>query len=152
MKGVNTTRVSSWVQPSEWEQKGLPRNVGALPATHNRSLHLSIQKRVDDSPFPQCIQPSEEEHHRRLVSLGEKVGRLAHDIRNPLSSIEWFATLLRRNHHSQEERQELADHCIQAVRTLDHLVSNMLVFSAPDRKSTRLNSSHTDISRMPSSA
>ena len=27
-----------------------------------------------------------------------------------------------------------------------------LIFDLPDRKSTRLNSSHTDISRMPSSA
>jgi len=131
MKGANTTGMSAWAQPSEWKQKGLPLNVRALPVSRNRSLHVSIQKRVDDSPSPQCIQQSDEEHHRRLVSLGEQVGRLAHDIRNPLSSIEWFATLLGRNHHSQEERQKLADHCIQAVRTLDHLVSNMLVFSAP---------------------
>ena len=29
---------------------------------------------------------------------------------------------------------------------------NMRTYEAPDRKSTRLNSSHTDISRMPSSA
>jgi signal transduction histidine kinase len=39
--------------------------------------------------------------------------------------------LLGRDHHSQEERQELADHCIQAVRSLDHLVSNILVAGAP---------------------
>ena len=31
-------------------------------------------------------------------------------------------------------------------------VNGILYFSTPDRKSTRLNSSHTDISRMPSSA
>ena len=33
-----------------------------------------------------------------------------------------------------------------------HLSSSNPYLSAPDRKSTRLNSSHTDISRMPSSA
>ncbi len=131
MKGAKTAGVSLWDQPTDWKQKRVPRNARALPAVRNRSLHVSIQKKVDDAPFSPSMQPSKEEHHRRLMSLGEKVASLAHEIRNPLSSIEWFATLLRRNHHSQKERQELADHCIQAVRTLDHLVSNMLVFSAP---------------------
>ena len=140
MKGPKTTEVSSLVQPPEWEHNGLPLHMSSLSSSRNRSLHVSIQKREADTPSSQLIQPSEEEHRRRLVSLGEKVGRLAHDIRNPLSSIEWFATLLGRHHHSQEERQELADHCIRAVRALDHLVSNMLVFSAPlDAQQDTLN-------------
>ncbi len=108
--------------------------VNSLSSSHARSLYVGIRKRKADVNSPQRIGLAEEERHRRLVSLGEKVSRLAHDIRNPLSSIEWFATLLGREDHSQEERQELANHCIQAVRSLDHLVSNMLVFSAPINK------------------
>jgi two-component system sporulation sensor kinase A len=52
------------------------------------------------------------------------------------------------DHHSQEERQELADHCIQAVRSLDHLVSNILVASAPlnaERESVCLLSLFDDV-------
>lgn len=115
----------------KWKPTGLPLTLNVLPVSRPRSLKVSIQKKRVGVPSPQGLLPSEEEHHCRLVSLGEKVGRLAHDIRNPLSSIEWFATLLGREQHNPEERQELADHCIQAVRTLEHLVSNMLVFSAP---------------------
>jgi two-component sensor histidine kinase len=72
-----------------------------------------------------------EPHLHRLAAIGEQTGRLAHDIRNPLSSIEWFATLLGRDDHPAMERRELADHLIQAIRSLDGLVSNLLLFSTP---------------------
>jgi signal transduction histidine kinase len=115
----------------EWETDVPSLNDGSSSFSRNPSLHVSIGCFDADNAGSQRLQPGEEEHRQRLAGLGEKIGRLAHDIRNPLSSIEWFATLLGRDHHSQEERRELADHCIQAVRSLDHLVSNILVASAP---------------------
>ena len=73
----------------------------------------------------------ESERTHRLATIGEKTGRLAHDIRNPLASIEWFATLLGRDEQPALERRELADHLIHAIRSLDGLVSNLLIFSTP---------------------
>ena len=131
MKGVKTTTLHALGQMPDWEVDAPSPNAGCAPLSRNPSLSLSIGCVDADNSDSQFLQPHEKEHHQRLANLGEKVGRLAHDIRNPLSSIEWFATLLGRDHHSQEERQELADHCIQAVRSLDHLVSNILVTSAP---------------------
>ena len=40
----------------------------------------------------------------------------------------------------------------KAVMILVWLLIGVIIFGYLDRKSTRLNSSHTDISRMPSSA
>jgi|GEM_PF-1683685 len=131
MKGVKATPVPSLGQMSEWESEAPSLNDGVAPFSRNPSLHVSIGCFDAGNSDSQLLQSPEEEHRQRLVCLGEKVGRLAHDIRNPLTSIEWFATLLARDHHSQEERQELTDHCIQAVRSLDHLVSNILVASVP---------------------
>jgi two-component system sensor histidine kinase FlrB len=148
MKGVKTTPVPSLGQMSEWEIDAPSLNNGSSPLSRNPSLHVSIGCFDADNSGSQLLQPREEEHRQRLADLGEKVGQLAHDIRNPLSSIEWFATLLGRDHHSQEERQKLADHCIQAVRSLDHLVSNILVASAPlnaERKSVCLLSLLDDV-------
>lgn len=71
------------------------------------------------------------EQIQRLAAIGEQVGRLAHDIRNPLASIEWFATLLGRDCQSGMERRELADQLLQAIRSLDGLVSNLLTSSTP---------------------
>jgi signal transduction histidine kinase len=131
MKGAKAMDGPSLVPSLDWEASPQSTTPCVVPRSRNSSLHLSINTRAQaDTQFLQGLQHSEE-HRHRLVCLGEKVGRLAHDIRNPLSSIEWFATLLGREHQSQEERQELADHCIQAIRSLDHLVSNMLVLSSP---------------------
>ena len=131
MKGLKATSVPSLGQRSEWEIDSPSLNDGSALPSRNPSLHVSIGCFDADNSGSQPLRPRKEEHRQRLADLGEKIGRLAHDIRNPLTSIEWFATLLGRDHHSQEERQELADHCIQAVRSLDHLVSNILVASAP---------------------
>ncbi len=95
------------------------------------SLYLSVRNDEHQAVGPHAISARDELHRQRLLSLGEKVGRLAHDIRNPLSSIEWFATLLGRDHYTEHERREMAEHCIQAVRTLDQLVSNIVAFSGP---------------------
>ena len=148
MKGVKATPVPPLGQMSEWEIDAPSLNDGSALPSRNPSLHVSIECFDAGNSSSQLLQSREEEHRQRLAGLGEKVGRLAHDIRNPLSSIEWFATLLGCDHHSQEERQELADHCIQAVRSLDHLVSNILVASAPlnaERESVCLLSLFDDV-------
>lgn len=78
----------------------------------------------------------------RLAAIGQQVGRLAHDIRNPLASIEWFATLLGRDRPSGKERRDLAAQLLQAIRSLDGLVSNLLTSSTPlkgNRKSVNLS-------------
>jgi hypothetical protein len=48
------------------------------------------------------------------------------------------------------EADALADACRKAGATIE--ISGEIELNTQDRKSTRLNSSHTDISRMPSSA
>ena len=55
------------------------------------------------------------------------------------------------------EKQPLCDEMLQKMdtywRAANYLSAGQLyLLDNPDRKSTRLNSSHTDISRMPSSA
>ena len=148
MKGVKSTEAPVLIQSVERESDGPSLNVREVPSSRNLSLRVSIECRDSANSGSQLLQPCEEEHRQRLTGLGENIGRLAHDIRNPLSSIEWFATLLGRDHHSQEERKELASHCIQAVRSLDHLVSNILVASAPlnaERESVCLLSLFDDV-------
>jgi two-component system sensor histidine kinase FlrB len=131
MKGLNTTPVPVLGGTGEWavDAPSLKNEAGQL--LKNPSLHVAIQTIQSKKPHPEGRQSYEDDHCQRLVHLGEQVGRLAHDIRNPLTSIEWLATLLGREHRSQQEREKLAEQCIQAVRSLDRLVSNVLVSSAP---------------------
>ena len=68
---------------------------------------------------------------QRVTAVGEMVGRVAHEIRNPLGSIELFASLLGGTTHDDAERHRLAEQISKVVRTLDQLLSNLLVISGP---------------------
>ena len=111
---------------SQWEWEGKRLSCWDCPLDgpdQPSSLNIRYLKSEEDFRDP--------EHSIRLATIGEKTGRLAHDIRNPLASIEWFATLLGRDDHSAQERRELADQLTHSIRSLDGLVSNLLVFSSP---------------------
>ena len=70
-------------------------------------------------------------HHKQLATLGEMVGKVAHDIRNPLGSIELFSSLLTRATDDEQEREYLSAHLKISVRTIDQLISNLLVLAKP---------------------
>src|SRR4029078_12067550 len=58
----------------------------------------------------------------RLAAMGEMAMELAHEIRNPLASIELFASML---------EGDCADQIIRSVRLLNHSVTNVLHFGKP---------------------
>ncbi len=71
----------------------------------------------------------EEVIRQRWTAIGEMSGRLAHDIRNPLASIEWFATLLERADPRNADFKELIRYLLQAIQTMKRLMGNLLTFS-----------------------
>jgi two-component system, NtrC family, sensor histidine kinase HydH len=58
----------------------------------------------------------------RLAAMGEMSMELAHEIRNPLASIELYASML---------EGEFADQIVHSVRLLNHSVTNVLQFGRP---------------------
>jgi signal transduction histidine kinase len=69
----------------------------------------------------------------RLAAMGEMVGRIAHEIRNPLGSIELFASLLHKDLQHDPPRCRYAEHISMAVHALDRLLSNLLLWTKPER-------------------
>jgi len=68
---------------------------------------------------------------QRLASVGRLAAGVAHEIRNPLSSIKGFATYFKeRYHHSAEDRQT-AEIMIQEVDRLNRVVGQLLEFAKP---------------------
>jgi signal transduction histidine kinase len=71
---------------------------------------------------------SENERNMRLTAMGELVMKIAHEIRNPLGSIELFASLLY-NDLRGTEHGDYANRITNSVRSLVNALDNMLRFT-----------------------
>ena len=67
----------------------------------------------------------------RLSAMGEMAVELAHEIRNPLGSIELFASLLERELADGTDPKRWAESIRAGSRSLNNIVSNMLQFANP---------------------
>ncbi len=72
------------------------------------------------------------QRRNRLEAMGQMVGCIAHEIRNPLGSVELFASLLRKDLREQPQLKIYAEHISVAVQSMDRLLSNLLVYTRPD--------------------
>ena len=68
---------------------------------------------------------------RRLASLGRLAAGIAHEIRNPLSSIKGFATYFRERYRDVPEDQRTANIMIQEVDRLNRVIGQLLEFARP---------------------
>ena len=74
---------------------------------------------------------SEITRSQRLASVGRLAAGVAHEIRNPLSSIKGFATYFKERYHENAQDGQVASILIQEVDRLNRVVSQLLEFSRP---------------------
>ena len=79
------------------------------------------QKRADE----------EREASRQMVALAEMSTLLAHEIRNPLGSLELFASLLAADDALADQSRKWTQHLQAGVRSLAATVNNVLRFHTP---------------------
>jgi PAS domain S-box-containing protein len=66
---------------------------------------------------------------QRLRAMGEMAVELAHEVRNPLGSIELFASLLGGELQDKPQLKGWADQVVTSVKCLNTIVTNMLTFT-----------------------
>jgi len=82
------------------------------------------------------------ERERHLASLGRLAAGVAHEVRNPLSSLKGFAQFFRTKFRPGSEEERYSDIMIEEVERLDRVVQELLDFAkpvTPDRKKTSPN-------------
>lgn len=73
------------------------------------------------------------ERNQRLISMGEMAAKIVHEIRNPLCSIELYASIL--SHEVENPaHKELADGISESVGNLNSVLNNMSIFAATPKK------------------
>lgn len=74
----------------------------------------------------------EVERERHLASLGRLAAGVAHEIRNPLSSLKGFTQFLRSKFQPGSQEERYADIMIEEVERLDRVVQELLDFARPN--------------------
>jgi PAS domain S-box-containing protein len=77
----------------------------------------------------------------KFAAMGEMAANIAHEVRNPLGSIELFASLLMKNLADKKDRDRVLQ-IISSVKNVDNKISNLLLFTrkqTPQMKKIDLN-------------
>jgi signal transduction histidine kinase len=110
---------------------------GAAVALSTRALQTGEGRHTGSVVLIQDVTTVREledrlQRRNRLAAMGEMVGRIAHEIRNPLGSIELFASMLRRDLNGVPALRGYAEHISSSVHMLNRLLTNLLVYTKPD--------------------
>ncbi|MBI3991977.1 MAG: PAS domain S-box protein [Candidatus Lambdaproteobacteria bacterium] len=113
------------------------------PVSFVRVDRETLKLKISVSPMPggfilnvqdvtQLIRLEETaERRNRFTAMGEMAANIAHEIRNPLGSIELFASLVRKSLPPNTEPAQLINHISSAVASMNHIISNLLAYTKP---------------------
>lgn len=88
---------------------------------------------------------------QRLASIGRLAAGVAHEIRNPLSSIKGFATYFKERYSRIPEDKKTAEIMIQEVERLNRVIGQLLEFARPmtiQKRPTSLDATIRDSLKM----
>lgn len=105
-------------------------HVSSLPIIDNLGNHVGKVVLVHDLTALKKLE-KEVTKHDRLVALGKMAAGVAHEVRNPLSSIKGFATLLGSNFKEGSEGKNASVLLVKEVERLNRSITELLNYSRP---------------------
>jgi len=132
---INNSRTRDEVSEKEIEcttadGKIVPLEIGASSIKDENDVFLGNVLLLKDLSEVRALR-REVARSQRLASVGRLAAGVAHEIRNPLSSIKGFATYFKERYPDQPQDQQTAAIMIQEVDRLNRVVGQLLEFSRP---------------------
>ena len=110
--------------------KVVPMEVIISPLEGDRDTFLGHVILFRDMTEVQNLK-KEVERTQRLASLGRLAAGIAHEIRNPLSSIKGFATYFKERYKEIPEDRDTAQIMVREVERLNRVIGQLLEFARP---------------------
>ncbi len=129
------------------DRRKIDIRVAASPAFDADGSQIGAVVLVQDVTQVKRLE-EEAQRNRRLRAMGEMAAGIAHEIRNPLGSIELFASLLKQDLKEDDEKRQLAERICVGVHNMDRIISNALLFASapqPSRQKCDINRLLTEI-------
>ncbi len=105
-------------------------HLSSLPVYNQYSVFMGRVLLMYDLSELKRLQ-KEIQRHDRLVALGKMAAGVAHEVRNPLSSIKGFATLLGSKFKEGSQEHEAADLMVQEAERLNRSITELLNYARP---------------------
>ena len=112
------------------EGKRVPLEIAASSLKDEDDIFLGNVLLFKDLTEVRALRREVARSHR-LASVGRLAAGVAHEIRNPLSSIKGFATYFKERYPDRPDDQQTADIMIHEVDRLNRVVGQLLEFAKP---------------------
>jgi len=116
------------------DQKGEPRTLQlhGMSVVDSEGLPAGVMLLIQDLTQ---VKSLEEELRRseRMAALGKMAAGVAHELRNPLSSIKGLALLLKSRFQEKSNDRETADILVQEVERLNRSIGELLDYTRPQK-------------------
>jgi two-component system sensor histidine kinase HydH len=119
--------------------KGIPLSLSAAPLKDETGREMGSVLLLRDLREIRDLQ-EKVRRSERLASLGRLAAGVAHEIRNPLSSIRGFAQFFMQRFKGREQEQEYASVMVKEVDRLNRVITELLDFARPREPHRELHS------------
>jgi signal transduction histidine kinase len=133
--------------PAEPKPNGFtppPADLGTIMQAYHevterlRQSHDRLQEQVQALRIELADKNRELARRERLAALGEMAAGVAHEIRNPLGSIQLFASLLDRDLADRPAERGIVGKISRGVQSLDRIVTDTLAFAGEAEPALRV--------------
>lgn len=105
-------------------------HLSSLPVYNREKVYTGRMVLIYDLSEIKQLE-KEVQRHERLAALGKMAAGVAHEVRNPLSSIKGFATLLGSKFKTGSDEQEAAHLLVHEAERLNRSITELLNYARP---------------------